>query len=136
MLLLLLSYPAFCQSSIAESTGDIIKDGISITTSVQACDDVKNGISKEYIFLSVSNENDYDVHLSFKKNLWFNGKCKSCDSNSQEHTVSITIEANGKTQGSCNESNGLRIFSQMLNLEKVSKLTHYELVDIEVNEVK
>jgi len=33
-------------------------------------------------------------------------------------------------------NNGLRIFSQMLNLEKVKKLTNYELVDIKVNEVK
>jgi hypothetical protein len=136
-LFLLLSYPAFSQSSLSEHTADIIsKNGISITTSVQACEDVKNGISKEYILLSVSNENDYPVNLSFKKNLWVNGKCKSCNSTNQEDTVSITIEANGKAQGSCDQSNGLRIFSQMLNLEKVSKLTRYELVDIEVNEVK
>ena len=133
----LLSFSAFSQSQVVEKTHDLIaKDGISISSKLQNCDDVKNGTSKEYVLLDVHNENLFPVELSFKKNLWFDGKCTSCTSTSSEHIVSITIEAQSEMQGDCNKSDGLRIFSKMLNLEKVRKLTNYELVDITVDEIK
>ena len=132
-----LSFSAFSQSAVIEKTNDLItKDGITIASALQQCDDLENGISKEYVVLSVFNENSYPVQVSFKKNLWFDGKCNSCTSNSLEHIVSLTVAPNEKLEGSCDENNGLLIFSQMLNLDKVRKLTNYELVDIAVNEVK
>ncbi|MDA9120853.1 hypothetical protein N9J52_02335 [Flavobacteriales bacterium] len=130
----LLSFSAFSQSQVVEKTYDLItKDGISISSALQNCDDVKNGISKEYVLLSVLNENTYPVELSFKKDLWFDGKRSST---SPKHVVSIKIEANGKANGSCHEKNNLRIFSKMRNLDNVRKLTNYELVDITVDEIK
>lgn len=136
-LLWLLSFSAFSQSQVVEKTHDIItKDGISISSALHNCDDVKNGTFKEYVILSVFNENPYPVQLSFKKNIWFDGKCASCTSTSPEHIVSITIGANEKVEGGCDVNNGLRIFSKMSNLDKVRKLTNYELINIEVNEIK
>lgn len=137
VLLSLFSFSAFSQNPVIDKTHDLIaKDGISITSALQNCESVKNGTSKEYVFLRIFNENPYPVHVSFKKNLWFDGKCNSCSSTSPEHIVSITIEPNKKLEGSCDENNGLRLFSQMLNLDQVRKLTNYELIDITVNEVK
>jgi hypothetical protein len=135
--ILLLSSSAIAQNLVIDKTSDLItKHGVSISSKLQNCENAKNGTSKEYILLTVFNENPYPVQLSFKRNLWFDGKCNSCNSESTEHTVSVTIEANKKVEGSCDESSGLRIFSRMLNLEKVAKLTNYELVNIEVDEVK
>ena len=111
----------------------ITKDGVTISTTLQSCEDKINGTAKEYVLITVLNENTYAVNLSFKRNTWYNGKCVSCDSSSPENIVELTIDPNGKVEGNCNESNGLRIFSQMLHLKKVRKLTHYELVDIQVN---
>lgn len=137
VLLSLYCFSAFSQSAVIENTNDLIsKDGITIASAMQNCENVKNGISKEYVLLSISNQNNYPVHVSFKKNLWFDGKCKSCSSTSDEHIVSLTIEANKQAEGSCDENNGLRLFSRMLNLDKVRKLTNYELIDITVNEIK
>jgi len=133
----LLSFSAFSQSQVVEKMNDVIaKDGISVSSGLQNCDDVKNGISKEYVLLDVHNENSFPVELSFKKNLWFDGKCNSCASNGSELIVSITLEANEEAQGTCDNKDGLRIFSKMLNLDKVRKLTNYELVDITVDEIR
>ena len=135
--LLLLSFSAFSQSQVVEKAhGLITKDGISISSALQNCDDVKNGISKEYVLLDVHNENSFPLELSFKKNLWFDGECNSCASTSPEYVVFITLEAESEMHGSCSANNSLRIFSKMLNLEKVRKLTNYELVDITVDEIK
>gem|GEM_PF-400392 len=132
-----LSFSAFSQSQVVEKTHDIItKDGVSISSALQNCADVKNGISKEFVILNVYNENSFPVELSFKKNLWFDGKCTSCSSSSMEHLITITLEAESVMHGSCSTNNDLRIFSKMLNLEKVRKLTNYELVDITVDEIK
>lgn len=133
----LLSFSALAQSQVEAKTHDLItKDGIAIASALQNCDDLENGISKEFVFLSIYNDNSYPVELSFKKNTWFDGKCSNCTSTSSEHVVSIKIEAQGKIDGNCDENSDLRIFSKMLNLDKVRKLTNYELVDIEVNEIK
>ncbi|MCF8464351.1 MAG: hypothetical protein K9G41_05905 [Flavobacteriales bacterium] len=114
----------------------ITQNGILISSRLESCESVKNGTSKEYFLLSFSNENSYRVRVTFKRNLWYNGKCNSCDSQSPEHTISLELEPYEKAEGSCAESSGLRIFSRMLNLEKVSKLTYFELTNIEVDEVK
>jgi len=132
----LVGFSTFSQSVLDRTHDLITKNGVTIKSSLEKCENIRNGTSKEYVLLTVFNENPYPVEFSFKKNIWFDGKCNSCSSTSPEHTVSLTIEANGKAQGTCDMNNGLRIFSQMLNLEKVKKLTNYELVDIKVNEVK
>jgi len=133
----LFSLSAFSQSELMENTNNLItKDGISISSTLQNCNDFKNGTHKEYVLLGVLNANPFPVELSFKKNLWFDEKCNSCTSTSPEHVVSITIEAESEMQGTCDNNDGLRIFSKMLNLEKVRKLTNYELVDITVDEIK
>lgn len=130
----MLSFSAFSQSQVVDKTHDLItKDGITIASALQSCNDVKNGIAKEYVILSIINENTYPIELTFKKNLWFDGKPSAP---SPKHIISVKIEANKKAEGSCTEKNGLRIFSKMLNLNKVRKLTNYELVDITVNEIK
>jgi hypothetical protein len=133
----LFSFTAFSQSQVIENTNNLItKGGVSISSTLENCNDLKNGTHKEYVLLNVHNENSFPVKLSFKKNLWFDGKCNSCTSTSSEHVVSITIEAESEIHGTCSINDNLRIFSKMLNLEKVRKLTNYELVDITVDEIK
>lgn len=112
------------------------KEGVSIEVRSTDCHNIRNGTHKQYLLLSVSNSRKTDVSVSFKKNLWYDGKCSSCNSESDKYSIIITVPANGQLVGDCELNNGLRIFSKMLDLDKVAKLTNYELVDIEVNEAK
>lgn len=135
--LVLSSISGFAQNVVAKKVNtSITEDGVTISFALENCVSEKNGTAKEYVILKILNKNAYPVQLSFKKNVWFDGKCRSCNSSSSEHITSVEIKANSTLNGSCNTYNGLRIFSKMLHLDKVRQLTNYELVDIKVDEIK
>lgn len=123
-------------SAGANSKVEHESDGITISSTWQDCVDEKNGIAKQYIMFSIENRSAQSVIVSFKKNMWYDGTCISCDSESLEYVVSARIDANGKLEDSCTENNGLRIFSKMLNLKDVRQLTHYELSNIKVTDAE
>ena len=101
------------------------------------CINPKKGTEKEYYFIEIINNNSASVNVSFKKEIWYNNVCQSCDSESDEYKVNITVAANSSVIGDCNSDNkSLSIFSKMLNLDKVRKLSKYELKNINVEIIK
>ena len=118
------------------NVADVIEqNGVIIHAELENCDNIANGTFKQYIILTIENQNAVAKQVSYKKDVWYNGVCSSCDSESQEYVVKFTIDPNDTLKGDCEENNGLRIFSQMLNLPKVRKLTHYELSNLIVEDV-
>ncbi len=111
------------------------KQNVTIQSKKADCNDVANGIHKELILLKFENKNSFPVNISFRKELWYNGNCINCNSNSNEHIISVTLKPNEILEGNCKSSKQLQIFSKMLNLKK-SELSHFELKDITVNPVK
>lgn len=111
------------------------KNNVFIKTQKAACNDVANGIHKELILLKFENTNAYAVNVSFRKELWYNGKCLNCDNISEEHIINVSLKANEVLEGNCKSGKQLSIFSKMLNLKK-SELTRFELKDISVTPVK
>lgn len=99
------------------------------------CESLENGTSKEYLILSVENENVQAIELSFKKEIWYDGNCLSCNSESTEYVFTGQLAPLETSKGGCDINNGLRIFSKMNDLKNVRKLTHYELTQISVREV-
>ncbi len=110
-------------------------NSVTIRAEQVRCESVENGTSKEYIILNIENQNYHAVELSFKKEMWYDGKCLSCDSESSEYVFTGRIEPSGTNKGECDMNNGLRIFSKMHDLKNARKLTHYELKQISVHEV-
>lgn len=101
------------------------------------CINTKKGTAIQYFFIEIENKTSEEVSVSFKKELWFNDKCQTCNSNSNEYVVEQIISPHEKIVGDCNsEENDLKIFSKMLNLDKVRKLTKYELKDIKIENIK
>ena len=92
------------------------------------------GIDKEMVYLKVKNVSSNRLKLEFKKELWYNGKCLTCKSESSEHYVSFEIEAGAEMEGSCleNSNKKLSIFSRMLNIDSKSFLTDFKLNDLKV----
>lgn len=120
---------------------DIIRDelynlnGLSIHSELIHCESITDGTSKEYVILTIENQNDHAIELTFKKEIWYNGTCLSCDSESLEYAFTAQLEANGALKGSCTVNNGLRIFAKMTELKNVRQLTHFELKQISVREI-
>lgn len=111
-------------------------NSISIESELIDCISTKNGTAKQYQLLQVKNLTDRTVKVTFKKNLWYGGKCTSCNSNSEEYISSVEIEPHGIVSGDCETyDKQLKVFVKMLNLKDVKQLTHFELVDVNVIEL-
>lgn len=134
--ILIYSLNILSQNTITDSEYYSDKD-ISISLRPQNCIDKKRGTAKQYYFIEIVNKSNKELNVSFKKELWFDGVCQTCNINSEEYYSSIILSANETVSGSCeNMDKKLRIFSKMLNLDKVRKLTKYELKNIKVESIK
>lgn len=117
---------------------DVLFEGQGITISAQLvdCEDTHNGTHKQYYLLTTENKNPNAKAISFKKELWYDGKCLSCTSESEEYVARVEVGANSSKSGECRESDQLRVFVKMLNLQGVRQLTHFELTNISVTDVE
>lgn len=105
---------------------------VSIEEITQGCNDVKNGINKEYKFLNFTNKTANPIQVTYYTELFYNNTCYSC-SNKAEYTFTISIPANGSVSGSCsNKTQSLAIFSKMLDGIKASELTSYSIKNVVV----
>lgn len=103
---------------------------VSITSNQIDCVDQQNGTAKAYLALSLTNNSDQQISVSFKKNMWYDGSCISCESTSDEYNVSRKVLPNETLVGSCDDNQDLNIFMRMMELEGVRQLTHAELDNI------
>ena len=134
LLIVLSTSFGLAQSSFEDET--IFENELaSISTQRVECISQRNGTAKVYLLIKATNRSESSISVSFKKNLWFDGKCISCTSQSDEYKVNLELQPNESISGSCDESNGLRIFVEMMDLKDVRKLSHYELENIEVNKL-
>jgi hypothetical protein len=108
---------------------------IAVNYKKEACNDVSNGIYKENVLLQLVNKTNEKLEVTFKKELWHNGVCSNCNSNSKEHIVTVVLNPNENTSASCSENKQLSIFSRMLNLKK-SELTKFEIKDFVINKAQ
>lgn len=128
--LVLLALSSF---SLKENENTIFSNNkVTIQEISQGCNDTKNGINKEYVFLNFTNKTSKAITVTYYTELFYNNTCYTCN-NKEEYTFSIVIPANGSTSGNCaNKSQGLAIFSKMLDGVKASKLTNYSIKNIVV----
>ncbi len=109
---------------------------ISIAKQTLGCNDVKNGINKEYVFLKLHNNSKSQIEITFTTEVYYNNKCYSCD-NTSEYTHSITLDAGSSIEGDCdNKTKGLAVFSKMLDGSTSSSLTKFEVKDVKIKKVK
>ena len=111
------------------------ENGVCIHQQLTDCIDNKNGTAKQYLFLQVINTTENAQRVSFKKELWYAGKCLTCDSDSDEYTISIDLDPGQSVSSNCENHNSLSAFVRMLNLKNVRQLTHFELKNIQVTEL-
>ena len=106
-----------------------------ISTQFLDCVDRANGTAKQYLCIEVENKLEESIVVTFKREMWFDGKCLNCDSDSPEYISSLTLEANETIRGACGESRDLLIFSKMLELKGVGQLSHFELKNINIQKL-
>ncbi len=123
-------------SLTAQNKSYFSNDKIEILQNVADCHDDENGIHKQFVFFTLKNKTNEAIRVSYKKQLWYNGTCTTCNSDSKEQQFSIVLNPNETIQGTCDKNNkALSVFSKMLNMKK-SELTRFELTDIKITIVK
>jgi len=127
----LLSLSGFGQNSQIEGV-QFSDESVTISTELIDCISNKNGTAKQYLSIKIENKLQTEVQVKFKKNLWYDGICTNCESESDEHLVNLKVAAASTAFGNCSSGKPAMIFVKMLNLENVRQLTHFELKDIEV----
>lgn len=106
-------------------------EGVELNLIKTNCIDKVKGIEKQLLIIDVTNENDYPILLTFKKELWYDNVCTSC--NSLENIETLKIESKSSISGGCyTEQKTLNVFVKMLNLKDVRQLTKYEFKDIRI----
>ncbi len=107
-------------------------EAAAIKSTTIDCVNKANGTAKQYLALEVQNNSDSPISVSFKKELWYDGNCISCNSNGQEFSVVKELEPNQTLVADCESDKSLKIFVKMLEIKGVRQLTHFELKDIEI----
>lgn len=127
-----MSAKVFCQYE-ESTTLYYTNDDVEIYIKPTDCINKKQGTAKQYLFIEVLNKTSHELKISFEKELWYNNFCSTCNSNSIENSINLTIKENTTVVGSCELNNKqLSIFSKMLDLDNVRVLTKYELKNITI----
>ncbi|MCB0754562.1 MAG: hypothetical protein H6603_07000 [Flavobacteriales bacterium] len=110
-------------------------DEINISTDFMDCVSTKNGTAKQYLNITIENKKPYAVAVSFRKNLWYNGTCINCETQSDENLVELRLEGGQSISSNCEADKQLKIFFKMLELKNVRQLSHFELRNVQVKKL-
>jgi hypothetical protein len=110
-------------------------DEITISTEFMDCVSTKNGTAKQYLNITIENKKPYAVAVSFRKNLWYNGTCLNCDTQSDETLVNVKLEGGQRISSNCEADKLLKIFFKMLELKNVRQLSGYEFKNITIKKL-
>ncbi|GAB4279437.1 MAG: hypothetical protein Kow0068_03430 [Marinilabiliales bacterium] len=105
-------------------------DGIQIFYRYAECPD--NHPPMEYLLLQFINTTTDTLICQYKRELWYDNKCVSCDDPYNEFRHQIILSPEEEFTGSCDSKfRGTKIFSKFLNF-KSKQLTKFEITDFNV----
>ncbi|MDT8309131.1 MAG: hypothetical protein RQ866_06340 [Bacteroidales bacterium] len=122
----------------SEWVTDNTVDGIEFSSKKVHCTFENSEEVHEYVLHTVTNNNSYPVSVEWKKDIWYNDVCRTCNLDAPSgYEFLLTLQAGEKISGSCNdEGYMLKTFSQRINPKSDNKLTRYEFNDIKVNKIE
>ncbi len=107
-----------------------IQNGIIFTAKLEKCNNPSIGMEKDYVLLTLNNNNLKEVEISLHQDLYFDDVCKTCLSN--EYNRKYTVPPKEKVSGSCDShsSEGLKLFYGSPWVSEV--LTKFEFTNIKI----
>ena len=80
-------------------------DGVSIYQRTSKCNTEYNTAKNDYIVFKYVNNNNHNIRISWKLDIWYNDICRSCDLDSpNEYELSLDIKANQTLEYICSEN--------------------------------
>lgn len=124
----------FIMAGSAEWTEYKTVDGVKFSEkSVEQTID-KTNETHSWIVFQIENTNDYDIKVTWKQDIWYNGVCRTCDQPEPSgYMFEKVLKAGESISGDpSDESNMLKIYSHIVSPARPGKLTKYEFKNITV----
>jgi hypothetical protein len=138
IIFLLLFFPITVFSLTPDNNWKLYKsiDGIEIYSANEECHDFANGTHYDYIVFKFVNTTSVPKKITWKENLYYNGKCYGCDGTSDKPLFVVELNPNETKEGGCGKDEGdtFRIFNRFLNYTDKPTLTKYELMNLMVTD--
>ncbi len=112
--------------------------GIKVEYQKLACDQPKQGINMEEVYLKFTNTTEKNIFVDWQYDVTYGDKCYNCEGGLAEMSQTLKLAPNASIEATCGDDNyyRLRIFSKFLNIENVSELTNFHVKNIVVREIK
>ena len=111
-------------------------NGIQILYKSSECNDETNGLYQELVLLKFINTTKENLKIEWDNELWYDGKCWTCDNDSKEENhFTLKLKAGENIEGECglDKSRILQIFQKYTNHDDVPVLSNFELKNLSVN---
>ena len=133
MIISILFFPLFLFSQEKGGEWQVYENvnGVEINYRYQECNNVSQGIYKEFVIFKFINTTSNLVEVSYSFLLWYDEKEIMPGNN--ENMKHIIIEPKQIFETSCDENREYNVFSKFLNYKK-SELSNFELIDIVVTQ--
>lgn len=110
--------------------------GIQIYGKRTECNDIMNGMYKEFVLLRIVNTMEVNFRIEWDMQLWYDEKCRTCGlANNAEYHYMIEVAGGEAREGNCslNSPRELTLFLRFLNYEHIAKLTKFNFANLKVN---
>ncbi len=127
-------------STITDNEYHLYKEinGVQILYKIATRIDKHNGINADYIEIMLLNTTSNKVQITWQNELWFDGKCQTCDQyNKSEYKHKIILNGSQSLEGDCQtkENSDLLIFIKFNDKPDVRKLSDFELKYLKVDPI-
>jgi hypothetical protein len=133
LLLVMLTSALFAQKRVSNWTPVVESSGVKVESKHVSCVQTNLGFDRELVLLKISNQNPFDVTVSYDLQVFRNNVCTTCDKMPEYH-VDILVKANSTMEGDCLnlQLNQLKIFAHFL--DDRYRLPQDELTDFKLEQ--
>jgi len=108
-------------------------DGVAIYTKIES--NTFNNVVTNYQVFKYENTNKYEVKVSWKLNLWYNGVCRACDFPSpNEYEMKLLMKAGEIQEGKADSES--KIFAVFQSSEGIAPLDKFEFENLTISAKK
>lgn len=100
----------------------------------QYCERLEDDLDRNNLIVRITNLSNNDLQIEYFNDLYYNDKCLTCNSESEEVKTSVRIKAGQSVEGHCDDTNSsLRHFINFTEIENQSVLTKFDVRQIKVS---
>jgi hypothetical protein len=136
LLITIIFLSSFSQNNKSEWSKYKEIDNVIIYSKIINCNTKHNTANNEYIVFKYVNNNNYNIRISWKLDVWYNEICRSCDLDSpNEYEISLDIAAGQELEYVCSDDNKAFMIFKSSNKSNMYPNVRYEFNNLSVTKL-